>query len=191
MVNFQASGLILSVNSVIYGVKKSNVHLQLAAGREVGWLGPPGHPRWLPVLGGLSRAAAGGGCSGCPCLSRPLSTGQALQVRTHEGGKAAARTGAEMLLMAARLPRCYLQYRNCAEPQPQEPKRVSCITPSASAPGRILFSGPGPRSTAFQRNLAPAAPGQGLRSGCRGSRAGSVPATGAAGHGDLQCNKLC
>lgn len=35
MVIFQASGLILSLNSVIYGVKKSNVHLQLAAGREV------------------------------------------------------------------------------------------------------------------------------------------------------------
>lgn len=68
LVNFQASGLILSVNSVIYGVKKSNVHLQLAAGCEVGWLGPPGHPRWLAVLGGLLRAAAGGELQRVPVL---------------------------------------------------------------------------------------------------------------------------
>lgn len=173
------------------GLKKAmSIYSWLLGARWVG-LAPQVTPGGWLCSGGSRGRQLGGSCSGCLCLSRPLSTAQALQVRTHEGGKAAARTGAEMLLMAARLPRCYLQYRNCAEPQPQEPKRVSCITPSASAPGRILFSGPGPRSTAFQRNLAPAAPGQGLRSGCRGSQAGSVPATGAAGHGDLQCNKLC
>lgn len=60
-----------------------------------------------------------------------------------------------MLLMEIRLPLVlFAACGNCAEPQRREPKRVSCIIPSASPTrGRVLSPDPPPAQTEIQPHL--------------------------------------
>lgn len=69
-----------------------------------------------------------------------------------------------MLLMEIRLPLLlFAACRNYAEPQRQEPKRVSCIIPPASLHRRAAHLVQTP--PVANRNSVPAALGQGLGSG--------------------------